>query len=30
VANALGGTLHWQIQPLVPLYARILHFVPAT
>jgi hypothetical protein len=30
VADALGGTLHWQIQPQVPFYARILHFVPAS
>src|SRR5512132_2793832 len=30
VADALGGTLHWQIQRQIPLYARILHFVPAT
>jgi hypothetical protein len=29
VADALGGTLHWQIHPLSRLYARILHFVPA-
>jgi hypothetical protein len=27
-ATALGGTLHWQIQPELPFYARILHFVP--
>jgi hypothetical protein len=26
VASALGGTLHWQIQPELPLYTRILHF----
>jgi hypothetical protein len=25
-AAALGGTLHWQIQPEIPLYTRILHF----
>jgi len=25
-APALGGTLHWQIQPEIPLYTRILHF----
>ena len=25
-AAALGGTLHWQIQPQIPLYTRILHF----
>jgi hypothetical protein len=25
-ASALGGTLHWQIQPELPLYTRILHF----
>jgi hypothetical protein len=25
-ASALGGTLHWQIQPQLPLYTRILHF----
>jgi hypothetical protein len=30
VADALGGTLHWQIQPQSRLYARILHFVPAS
>jgi len=29
VADALGGTLHWQIHPQSRLYARILHFVPA-
>ena len=29
-ADALGGTLHWQIQPQIRLYARILHFVPAS
>jgi phage tail protein X len=23
---ALGGTLHWQIQPQLPFYTRILHF----
>jgi hypothetical protein len=28
-ASALGGTLHWQIQPELPFYTRILHFVPA-
>ena len=28
-ADALGGTLHWQIQPQLPFYTRILHFVPA-
>jgi hypothetical protein len=30
MADALGGTLHWQIQPQIRLYARILHFVPAS
>jgi hypothetical protein len=25
-ADALGGILHWQIQPQTPLYARIVHF----
>jgi hypothetical protein len=30
VANALGGTLHWQIQPQTPFYSRILHFVPSS
>jgi hypothetical protein len=25
-AAALGGTLHWQIQPELPFYTRILHF----
>jgi hypothetical protein len=30
VADALGGTLHWQIQPQLPFYAGILHFVPAS
>ena len=30
VAAALGGTLHWQIQPQIPFYARIVHFVPAS
>jgi hypothetical protein len=25
-ADALGGTLHWQIQPQIPFYTRILHF----
>jgi hypothetical protein len=30
VADALGGTLHWQIQPQIPFYARIVHFVPAS
>jgi hypothetical protein len=25
-AAALGGTLHWQIQPEIPFYTRILHF----
>jgi hypothetical protein len=25
-ASALGGTLHWQVQPQLPLYTRILHF----
>jgi hypothetical protein len=30
VANALGGTLHWQIQPQSPFYSRILHFVPSS
>jgi hypothetical protein len=29
VADALGGTLHWQIHPQSRLYARILHFLPA-
>jgi hypothetical protein len=29
VADALGGTLHWQIHPRSRLYARILHFLPA-
>ena len=28
VGDALGGTLHWQIQPQIPFYSRILHFVP--
>jgi hypothetical protein len=27
-ADALGGILHWQIQPQTPLYSRIVHFVP--
>jgi hypothetical protein len=26
-ASALNGTLHWQIQPELPLYTRILHFI---
>ena len=30
VADALGGTLHWQVQPQIPLYSTILHFVPAS
>ena len=30
VADALGGTLHWQIQPQIPLYSRILHFAPVS
>jgi hypothetical protein len=29
VADALGGTLHWQIQPQLPWSGRIYHFVPA-
>ena len=29
VADALGGTLHWQVQPRIRLYSRIVHFVPA-
>jgi hypothetical protein len=29
VADALGGTLHWQIQPQIPLFARIVDFMPA-
>jgi hypothetical protein len=29
VADVLGGTLHWQIQPQTPFYSRILHFLPA-
>lgn len=29
VANALGGVLHWQVQPQSPFYSRIIHFVPA-
>jgi len=28
-ANALGGTLHWQIQPQSPFFSRIVHFAPA-
>lgn len=28
-ADALGGILHWQIQPQTPLFSRIVHFVPA-
>jgi hypothetical protein len=28
-ADALGGTLHWQIQPQTPLYSRIVHFTAA-
>jgi len=28
VADALGGVLHWQVQPQSRLYSRIIHFVP--
>ena len=28
-ADALGGTLHWQIQPQTPLFSRIVHYTPA-
>jgi hypothetical protein len=28
-ADALGGTLHWQVQPQTPFYSRIIHFAPA-
>jgi hypothetical protein len=28
-ADALGGVLHWQVQPKTPLYSRIIHFTPA-
>jgi hypothetical protein len=28
-ASALGGTLHWQIQPQTPLFSRIVHYTPA-
>jgi hypothetical protein len=28
-ADALGGILHWQIQPQTPLFSRIAHFIPA-
>jgi hypothetical protein len=28
-ADALGGILHWQIQPQTPLFSRIVHFTPA-
>lgn len=28
-ADALGGILHWQVQPQTPLYTRIIHFIPA-
>ena len=27
-ADALGGILHWQVQPQTPLYSRIVHFTP--
>jgi hypothetical protein len=29
-ANALGGELHWQIQPQLPFYGRIISFRPAS
>ena len=28
-ASALNGQLHWQIQPQIPFYRRILSFRPA-
>jgi hypothetical protein len=29
IADALGGVLHWQVQPQSRLYSRIIHFAPA-
>jgi hypothetical protein len=30
IADALGGVLHWQVQPQSPFYSRIIHFAPAS
>jgi hypothetical protein len=27
--DALGGVMHWQVQPRTPFYSRIMHFIPA-